>query len=1093
MSAASVGDQFLKQGPEQISGLLIQLCLTGSVGLGAVAFFSIMRPRYENVYQPNKVYSRSMARRGLQQFFHDAKVPEKLPEVSKGFLDWLPIVYKTTEDQLLTSLGIDATMFVKFTVTLAKASVGWLATGIVTLTLNYLSLTDGPLKAPQIPGRGEKVQDLAVSESMMYAQNFLWGHVVMAFALSAYILYLFRNLWIDFVRLRQNYFRSPEYYNSIHARTILVTNLKSSMLRDNYALADAMHEVNVMHFSTATLALKVSKLEEAVQKRERHILDLEGIMHRTFKARLDAHRPDSAANLALPNAQLPPEAQKLCDKIKALDATIYDMRRNGCEAKAIHAGFVEFEYPEDCHEVVEQLRGKALDLHIEPAPRPEDLIWRNLGDEPSVQRRKRRLGNLLVLALSVSWVFPLSAIIPLTDAATLYNVWPALGTYLWRNPKFASFIQGLVPPMLYNSFLIFLPVFFRKVSDYQGAYTKALRTKDTVRKLFLFYVVGFFVFFTAITMIINLFSGFSVDKLATSVQGPNAGAVTTAVLLKIQNFFLAVSATYVRKGGFWVNYTVNGTGFFAVELARFGPLILTFLKRKLFNLTPREALLINSPLSFNYDAVSGVLLFYFFIACVYAWVQPLILFFVPLYFASTSLIYKYELLFVFGKGSDTAGDFYPTLYKRIISSLAAAQGLFIMYLLANLVYAQAIAMAVLFIATLIAGRRIYNDHLTDSQFFNTKFGPWDPEALRQDAEARRSGRRDRYLHPSLVEHLILPLVDPRLEHLLEGYFPELSIHYQKQQQQQHRQGAGDSGSDAGSAYRDGRRDSDASLSSAFAGVTGRPLPAAVAAEGPGGGYASPGALAPAHYSSGHLPAPRPASPVSSIRKVDLAVHHMQNLSPNAPAQGHHPPPGRSPSPLSMHPPRGPNGAPHPQPLSHHQQQQYYAQYQQQQQGGGAGYLTTTTTVTTSTTGGSNGGGPISPGTPTAAQLYAQRYQHTGGGSGFQSPSPSYHEMQPTGQYRQQQYHSQVQHQHQQQMYQSPAQPAAAVTAPMMHASSPMQHQHQQHQQHAYQLPPASPAGYGGGQQQGRGQQQYYQQQQQGHGQQQGGQDGYYRR
>jgi hypothetical protein len=586
------------------------------------------------------------------------------------------------------------------------------------------------------------------------------------------IFYKFDLLWKEFVNIRQKYFRSPEYYNSVHAKTILVTKLRTSMLKDNYALAEAMEEVNIRHFSTASLAMKVTALDEAVKKREKYVFQLENLLHKEFKSSLKNHQPDSANNLALPNSQLSAAAQRICGKIRNLEDSIYEMRHNGCDAKAIHAGFIEFEYPEDCHEVVDQLQGKMSGLKIEPAPRPRDLLWGTLGNDPMALKHSRRVGNLLVLALCVGWIVPLAFIVPLSQPSTLGELWPDLGVWLAHNPKFTAGITSIMPPLMFSLFIMFLPAVFRFISLHQGAYTKAMLHSMTLRKFFMFYVVGFFVFFNVFSVCYKLFVGITWEKMMQKFKGPSAGA---NFLQKFEQYVNEVADVFVRKGGFWLNYMVNGCTFFPIELARAAPLVVSFFRHRFSSLTPRESMLINNPPTFDYDIVCTLLLFYFFITMVYAWIQPLVVIISALYFTFALLLYKYQLLFIFGKQSDTLGDLYPLLYKRVVFSLLFGQALLCVYLFSRKIYFPAGAIGILFLLSIFYYSVTSKKHIRNALYFNEEFGPWDPEALRKDAEARRSGHRERYLHPALVDHLILPFVDPRLEHLLGDYFPELGV------------------------------------------------------------------------------------------------------------------------------------------------------------------------------------------------------------------------------------------------------------------------------------------------------------------------------
>ncbi|KNE54893.1 hypothetical protein AMAG_00838 [Allomyces macrogynus ATCC 38327] len=890
LSSPDFIDDFVKNGANTIDGLFAQMGLTSIVGIGAVLFFSFMRPRNQDVYQPNKLYSDSLSRRGLHRFFHDSQIPEKLPEVPNTLFGWLSVVYRTTDEQIRDSLGIDAVMFVKLAKTMLKTACAFMVGSVILIIVNALAWPLGPSKF-QVPSPYSGTLDsLATTQPVQFAPDFLWGHVVIAYMTTAAALYLFNKLWVEFVAVRQDYFRTPAYFHSPHSKTVLVTKLKPEMLSDNLALAESMREANVTHFTSCNLALKVPALDEAVAQHEKLVFHLEEVLHQTFGKQLAAYQPTNAAELALPNAVLPPEAERLCAQIRDLEMTILKMRREGCEAKPLYAGFVEFTQATESHEVCSQLggHGKApLGLELELAPRPSDLIWKHLGKDPKTMNSKRLLGNFIVFGVSVSWLFPLAGITLLTQPMTMYKIWPQLGIVMSNNPKTMAFVQSILPPILFNSFLMFLPAFFGMITDMQGAYTQALRTRMITRKMFIFYTTGFFCFFTAISIFYQAFSNWTPEGFVKKFAGPNAGVVLSKVWQKIQQYLLLVSVTFASKGVFWMNYVVNGAGFFPLELARAWPLIVSYVRRTYSSLTPRQEILINNPPAFKYESVISLMLFYFFIGSCYAWVHPLIYVFVVLYFAFALIIYKWQLMFVFSRGSDSAGDWFPTVSKRLFASILTAQALLAYYLLTVARWVPGGFMVALFLATFFGGRYITGKHLKAAQYLADSYGPV-PTPVEMPLRSEHAQRRERYMHPALVQRLILPYVDPRIEHLLVPYFPDLAP--------VHANAGGD------------RRHSVNSLSSAFTpyhnGGTSATLPGLDGIAGPGG-------------DSG------------SLYKPTLDSPQLRPRSPAAPGEYYDP--SRGPQPQ--------------QPGVQYGQYSQYAQHQTQQQQ----HQTATTTTTTYTT------------------------------------------------------------------------------------------------------------------------------------------------
>lgn len=73
--------------------IYVQLVLSVALGASAFLAFCFLRPRWKSLYQ---------ARKRLKDAAQD------LPELPDGFLDWVPVLYRVTEQQVLSSAGLDA-------------------------------------------------------------------------------------------------------------------------------------------------------------------------------------------------------------------------------------------------------------------------------------------------------------------------------------------------------------------------------------------------------------------------------------------------------------------------------------------------------------------------------------------------------------------------------------------------------------------------------------------------------------------------------------------------------------------------------------------------------------------------------------------------------------------------------------------------------------------------------------------------------------------------------------------------------------------------------------------------------------------------
>lgn len=97
-------------------------------------------------------------------------------------------------------------------------------------------------------------------------------------------------------------------------------------------------------------------------------------------------------------------------------------------------------------------------------------------------------------------------------------------------------------------------------------------------------------------------------------------------------------------------YTIlisQGTLGYALEIAQLAPLILSFIKRKYFSLTPRERSELNSPPEFVFLVIYGQLIFALTYGFTYALVAPIIVPFCCIAFGMCYMAYKYQFFYVY--------------------------------------------------------------------------------------------------------------------------------------------------------------------------------------------------------------------------------------------------------------------------------------------------------------------------------------------------------------------------------------------------------------------------------------------------------------
>ncbi len=165
--------------------------------------FSILRPRHAAVYAPR-----------LKRASKGGPGP---PPVGKGFLSWLKPVLKTNEAQFQSAVGLDASVFLRFTrmcrdMFLVMSLVGCGILIPTNWTGGVKSLTKG-----QSP--------FTLMSPLLVWGKPLWAQVICAWLLNLIVAVF---LWVNYRavrRLRRTYFESPEYQARLHSRTLLVGDI----------------------------------------------------------------------------------------------------------------------------------------------------------------------------------------------------------------------------------------------------------------------------------------------------------------------------------------------------------------------------------------------------------------------------------------------------------------------------------------------------------------------------------------------------------------------------------------------------------------------------------------------------------------------------------------------------------------------------------------------------------------------------------------------------------------------------------------------------------------------------------------------------
>lgn len=167
--------------------------------------FCLLRPRIATVYAPRAKYA------------DEKHAP---PPVGKGLFSWIEPIKSVKEAEMVQEVGIDAAVFLRF---LRMTRNIFLCITIIGCgILIPVTLVGGAAYGRTYPYWSETRLVLKFTPQFISGRYF-WAFVIVAYLFNI-VIYFF--LWINYravTKLRRAYFQSPEYQNSLHSRTLLVS------------------------------------------------------------------------------------------------------------------------------------------------------------------------------------------------------------------------------------------------------------------------------------------------------------------------------------------------------------------------------------------------------------------------------------------------------------------------------------------------------------------------------------------------------------------------------------------------------------------------------------------------------------------------------------------------------------------------------------------------------------------------------------------------------------------------------------------------------------------------------------------------------
>ena len=547
-------------------------------------------------------------------------------------------------------------------------------------------------------------------------------------------------------------------------------------------------------FSRTAVARNVKDLPELIEQHDKTVRELEGHLAKYLKNpdQLPPKRPECYPAKEDPSYGSFPRGQKvdaieyLTGRIKDLENEIKEVRLTVDNRNPLPYGFASYEEIQEAHSIAfaakrKHPRGTTIVL----APRPHDIIWKNMPLTKAQRKRRRLVNNLWMTLLTLIWIAPNAMIsIFLISLANLGHVWPAFQSSLEAHTTVWSIVQGVASPAATSLVYVVLPIIFRRMLIRAGDRTKTARERHVASKLYAFFVFNFLIVFSMFSTVWTF-----VSSIIQKTQG-GQGAWTA---IRNSDFGLALFISLCDISPFWITWLLQRNLGAAVDLAQLWSLVWSFCRRNFSSPTPREMIELTAPPAFEYASYYNYYLFYSTVALCYGTVQPLVIPACAAYFALDVCLKKYLLLYIFVTKTESGGMFWRMYYNRIIFAA----------ILSNLVVFLAVwvqadggshieAYAVIPLPFLMIAFKVYCTRTFDDKihYYASRNMLKDPEATRDKIFAKNDRLASRFGHPALYKPIITPMVHARAQN-------KLAAIYRGRLTDANNAGSGDSGSVSG--------------------------------------------------------------------------------------------------------------------------------------------------------------------------------------------------------------------------------------------------------------------------------------------------------
>ncbi|KAG9066632.1 hypothetical protein KI688_012540 [Linnemannia hyalina] len=619
--------------------------------------------------------------------------------ITLGAFCWLRP--RNGDSELVEKIGLDAVVFIRFIRMCRQVFIALTILGCGTLIpINII----GTIRSADGVVPEDKIGLLTISGIKNF--DWLWAHVGAIWAFSTVFGLAMLHGYRSFLKLRIQYFESDIYQESMASRTIMLAGLPDS-LQDDGKLTTFMSSLGTTDQPVqAVVGRKVNKLPELMAEHKKMVTSLEKIMAKYFAdpSKLPEKRP--TVRIGRFFGTKVDAIDYYSQQIEELSEKIERTRMEISKSQPTNYGFVSYQTIQGAHKVAKEFtnpvafrtRTKMIDppeLFLSPVPK--DIIWFNVSNPKHLRKSRRVIVNILFFVGSLLFFIPMGFLTAFAKLERFIGLFPATKPYFDNNLFVAGLVQSLLPILALDILMLLVRKLIVYLAWFQGNITKSSTDRSTLAK--------FYLFFTLNNLIVFAFSGtilgfYTQIKLFLEDLQFNSGTwdAITAFIHSQDNIVEILSTSVVGTSLFWVNYMSLRNFGVLLDLSQLVALAVYWLKS---TVTPRESKAMDKPDVFDFPLFFSVHLFTLTVALLYSVISPLILLFAAVYFSLSSLVYKYQLMYVFRTKVETGGRLFRVVYNRIISALLLFQIVMIGVLNLKTAHRQSLAIIPLPILTIL--------------------------------------------------------------------------------------------------------------------------------------------------------------------------------------------------------------------------------------------------------------------------------------------------------------------------------------------------------------------------------------------------------